>query len=147
MLLIKKACKRAATEKELSTLEKDKEGQSKHYLTYPKPPVLDMKRENRNINVAEKANIPKFSKLDNIVTALRLLELFFDVLVNMIVGCIKLYSHREKANISFEITNEKIRLHLSMLPFSKCHKLPGRKIYWKTAPRYFCVSKVRFNAS
>ena len=35
--------KQAATEKEPPTLEKDKEDQSKYYLIYPKPPVLDMK--------------------------------------------------------------------------------------------------------
>ena len=45
----------------------------------------------------------------------RLLELFFgDVLGDMNVGYIKLYNHREKADI-FEITNEKIRLFSSML--------------------------------
>ena len=39
---------------------------------------------------------------------IRLLELFFiDVLVDMIAGYTKLYSHREKADISYEITNEK----------------------------------------
>ena len=39
---------------------------------------------------------------------IRLLELFFiDVLVDMIVGYTKLYSHREKVDISYEITNEK----------------------------------------
>ena len=60
-----------------------------------------MKWENRDINVAERANILKFSKLDDIVTPLRLLELFFDdVLVDMIVGYTKLYSHREKAGIT-----------------------------------------------
>ena len=75
-----------------------------------------MKSENRDINVVERANIPKFSKPDDIVTPLRLLELFFDdVLVDMIVGYTKLYNHREKADISFEITNEKIHLFLSML--------------------------------
>ena len=43
------------------------------------------------------------------MTPLRLLELFFDdVLLDMIVGYTKLYSHRERAGISFEITNEKI---------------------------------------
>ena len=42
------------------TLEKDKEDQSKYYLSYPKPPVLDMKWENHDINVVEWANIPKF---------------------------------------------------------------------------------------
>ena len=54
--------------------------------------------------------------LDDIVTPLKLLELFFDdVLVDMIFGYTKLYSHREKAGISFGITNEKIRFFLSML--------------------------------
>ena len=92
------------------TLEKDKEDQSKYYLSYPKPPVLDMKWETRDIDVVERANTERFSKLDNKVTPLRLLKLFFDdVLVDMIFGYTKLYSHREKANISFEFNNEKIR--------------------------------------
>ena len=59
------------------TLEKDKEDQSKYFLSYPKPPVLDMKWANRDINVVEWVNIPKFSVLDDFVTTLRLLELFF----------------------------------------------------------------------
>ena len=59
------------------TLAKDKEDQSKYYLSYPKPPVLDIKWANRDINVVEWANIPKFSALDDLVTPLRLLELFF----------------------------------------------------------------------
>ena len=66
--------KRAAAEKWSSALKKDKGDQSKYYLSYPKPPVLDMKRENRDINVLERANIPKFSKLDDTVTPLRLPE-------------------------------------------------------------------------
>ena len=37
-----------------------------------------MKWKNRDINVVERANIPKFSKLGDIVTPLRLLELLFD---------------------------------------------------------------------
>ena len=46
-----------------------------------------MKWENGNINVAEPTNIPKFSKVNDIVTSLRLLKLLFDnVLSNMIVG-------------------------------------------------------------
>ena len=37
----------------------------------------------------------KFSKLDDIVAPFRLLELFFDdVLVDVIVGYIKVYSHK-----------------------------------------------------
>ena len=137
-----------------------------------------MKWEYDDINVAERANIPKFSTLDDIVIPLRLLELFFDcVLVDMIFVYTKLCSHRKKADIhcvksvlirsysgpyfpafglntekcglslriqsecgkiqtritpttdtfhaviSFEITNKKIRLFLSMLLLSGCHKL------------------------
>ena len=69
--------KQAAVEKELLTLEKDKEDQIKYYLSYPKPPVLDVKSANRDINVVEWANIPNFSALDDLVTPFRLLELFF----------------------------------------------------------------------
>ena len=59
------------------------------------------------------------------MTPLRLLELFFDdVLVDMIVGYTKLYSYREKTDISFNIS-----LFLSMLLFIGCHKLPDRKMY------------------
>ena len=84
--------KQAAVEKEPSSLEKDKEDQSsKYYFSYRKPPGLDMKWENRDIKVVEWTNIPKFSKLDDIVTPLRLLKLFFDdLLVDRIVGYTKL---------------------------------------------------------
>ena len=47
------------------TLEKDKEDQNKYYLSYPKLPDLDMKWENRDINVVEWENIPKFPSLLN----------------------------------------------------------------------------------
>ena len=68
------------------------------------------------------------------MTALRLLEIFFDdVSVDMIIGYTKLYSHREKADVSSEITNEKIHLFLSM----GCHKLPDRKINWEATPDTF----------
>ena len=63
------------------TLEKDKEDQSKYYLSYPKPPVLDMKWENRDINLVEWENTPKFSALDNLVIPLRLLKIFFVIFV------------------------------------------------------------------
>ena len=131
--------KRAPVEKKKpSTYEKDKEDRSKYYLSYPKPPVLDMKWQTRDTNVVEWANTEKFSKLDNIVTPLRFLEFFFDdVLVDMIVGYTKWYSHREKTDISFEITNEKICLFLVMLLVSGCHKLPDRKMYWETTPDTF----------
>ena len=59
------------------TLEKDKQDQSKYYLSNPKPPVLNMKSANRDINVVEWANIPNFIALDDLVTPLRLVEIFF----------------------------------------------------------------------
>ena len=62
-----------------------------------------MKWENRDINVLELANIPRFSRLDDIGTPLRLFESFFvNMLVDMVVGYIKLYGHREKADTSLE---------------------------------------------
>ena len=94
----------------------------KYYLNYPKSPVLDIKWENCDIIVLEQENIPKFSNLDDIVTPVKLLELFFnDVLVEMIVGYTKLYSHREKAGISFQITNKK-KFLLLMFMLIGCHK-------------------------
>ena len=70
-----------------------------------------MKWENHDINAAEQANIQTLSKLHNIWTPLWLLELFYDdALVDMIVGCTKLYGHGEKADISFEITDETLSL-------------------------------------
>ena len=58
--------------KEPLTLEKDKEDQSKYYLSYPRPSVLNMKQKNRDINVVEQANTTKFSVLDAIVSPSRL---------------------------------------------------------------------------
>ena len=67
-----------------------------------------MKEENRDISTVEQANIPMFSRLDNIMNPLRLIELFSDdVLVGTVVGYTKLYSHRQEADISFEITIKK----------------------------------------
>ena len=99
-----------------------------------------MKWESGDINVVERASIPKFSKLGDIVTPLRFLELFFDdVLVDMIVGYSKLCNHRERADISFEIANEKIRLFLSMLLFSGCRKPPDcKKILEDNPPILLC---------
>ena len=105
-----------------------------------------MKWETRDINVVKRANIEKFSKIDNIVTLLRLLELLFDdISVDMIVGYTKLHSHREKTDISFKITNGKICLFLSILLLSGCHKLLDRKIYWEmtTDPDTRCDSMPR----
>ena len=71
------------------------------YLSYPKPPVLDMKWKNRDINVVEQAIILKFSTLDNIRTPLRLFELFFDnELIDVSVGYTRFYGHGEKAGTS-----------------------------------------------
>ena len=51
-----------------------------------------------DINVIERANTPKFSKLDDIVTPLRILEVFFDdLIVDMVVGYT---SQKEKADIN-----------------------------------------------
>ena len=102
-----------------------------------------MKWEIRDINVVELSHLSKCSKLDDIVTPLRLLELFFDdVLVVMIIVYIKLYRKesklcREKAKISLGITNERICFFLSILLPSECHQLTDRKMYWETTPNAF----------
>ena len=59
----------------------------------------------------------------------------------MIIGYTTLYSHRERADISLEITNEKIRLFLSMLLLRGCHKFPDREMYWETTPNTFVQAK------
>ena len=46
------------------TLEKDNVDSSKFYLSYPKPPVLEMQWANCDINVVEWTNISKFNALD-----------------------------------------------------------------------------------
>ena len=101
-------------------------------------PFLDMNWGNCDIDVVEQASIPKFSHPDNIGTPLRHFESFFDdTLVDMIVGHIQLYSHRDKEDTSFEITNEIFRLFLAMLMLKRCHKLPECKMYWETTPDTF----------
>ena len=57
----------------------------------------------------------------------------------MIVDYTKLHSYRKKADVSFEISNEKIRLFLSMLLLSGCYKLPDRKINLQFLNRYAIV--------
>ena len=47
------------------TLEKEKEDRSRYYLSCPKLPVLDVKLANRDINVVEWADNPKFPPLLN----------------------------------------------------------------------------------
>ena len=56
----------------------------------------------------------------------------------MIVGYTKLYSHIEKVDISFEITNEKIRLYLSMLLFTRYNKLPEHQSIERRSPILLC---------
>ena len=64
------------------------------------------------------------------MTPVRFRELFFnDVSVDMIFSYTKLYRYRGKGDISFEITNEIIRLVLSTLLLNRCHKLPERKMH------------------
>ena len=56
-----------------------------------------MKWATCDINVLECAKTSKFSKLDYIVSPLRLHELFFDnLVVDMMFGCINLYSRESK---------------------------------------------------
>ena len=90
-----------------------------------------MKWENCDINVVEPIN--------EIVTRLRPLELFFDdALVNKIVGYTKLYSHREKAGVSFEITNEKNCFCLSMLRLRGCLSFQTIKRFGRKLPILLC---------
>ena len=94
-----------------------------------------MKWKNGDINVIKQTSIPKFSTLDNVRTPRRLFELFFDdTLVDTIFWPSKLYGNREKADTSFEITNETFRLFLGMLLLIGCHKLSDFKIYRETTP-------------
>ena len=81
------------------------------------------------------------NNINDIVTPLRLLELFFEdvLLVDMIFGYTRLYreSHTEKVDISFEITNGKIRLFFSMLLLIEFHKPAEPKMYWGATPYTF----------
>ena len=96
-----------------------------------------MKRGNCDNHVVEQVNVSKFSKLDDRGTSLRLFESFFnDALVDMIIGCTKLYSHREKADTSFEITDEIFCLFLEMLLLKGGHKLPNHEMYWELSNVY-----------
>ena len=98
-----------------------------------RPPLLDMKWGNHDINFVERSKIPKFSKLDDIRTPPTLGESFFNyALGDMVFGYIKLYGHKEKEEINFETTKETFRLVLDMLLLSGCHKLPDHKMRWET---------------
>ena len=119
------------------TLEKDKEGETKYYLSYPKPPVLDIKWANRAVNIVYWANIPKFCALGNLVTPL---ELFF-VKYQLIWFLATSSCTVEKSGIDLEITNEKVRLVLNMLLITGYHKLPNYKMYWEATPDNFVEAR------
>ena len=89
------------------TLEKDKEDQSKYYLSYPKPSVLDMKWENRDI-VCRMVKHSKFSSFnkwrlgENIV--LRLMKcvtprVSFDIFMDNYFTFFRLLTHLGVNNI------------------------------------------------
>ena len=59
----------------------------------------------------------------------------------MMVGYTKLYSHREKVDIGFGITNEKIRSFLNVILLKWCHKLPDDEMYWETTPDTFVQAR------
>ena len=64
--------------------------------------------------------------------------IFDDVLVDMIFlkifDDVFLTTPREKGDISFEITNEKIDFFLSMLLIGECDDLSGCKMYQEAIP-------------
>ena len=73
-------------------------GRAKQFERYPKPPLLDKKWGNCDINVLEQTKIPQF-----IGIPLRLFEsLFVNMLDDMIDGYTELYGHREKADTSIK---------------------------------------------
>ena len=94
-----------------------------------------MKWANRD-NVVEWENIPKLSALDDLVTPLRLVELF-SMTYQLIKFCATSSCEGEKVGINFEITNEKMRLFLSMLLLTGYHKLPDHRMYWEETPDTF----------
>ena len=59
-----------------------------------------MKQENRDINVAERANTPKFTELDEIVAPLRLELLFNDAFVDMTVDNEQLNKTNSRSSLS-----------------------------------------------
>ena len=89
------------------TLEKDNEDQSKYYLSYPKPSVLDMKWENRDIvcrmvNDSKVSSFTKWRLRENIV--LRLMEcvtpsVSFDIFMDNYLTFFRLLTHLEVNNI------------------------------------------------
>ena len=85
-----------------------------------------MKWENCDINVVKQANMPTFSKLDDIGTPLRFFELFFgDALVGMIVNWIHTPSGtvvERKQTLVLKTYNKTFHLFLGMLLLSGCHE-------------------------
>ena len=91
-------------------------------------------------------------------TPLRLFKSFFDdTLVDTTVGYTKLYSHREKVDTNFEITNGTFRIFLGMLMLSRyCndvtehYQVPSEKqdrwkVYKKNSSRRCVKCKVNLH--
>ena len=92
---------------------------------------------NCDIDVAEWANIPKFSAVDDLLIPDRLLDLFF--VTFQLIWFLAISSCTvEKAGINFEITNNKIWLFLSMLLLTGYLKFPDDRMYWEVTPILFC---------
>ena len=85
-------------------------------------------------------NEQTFRALDELVTLLRLLELFF-MMCQLILFCATSSCTVEKASINFEITDEKMRLFLSTLLLTGYHKLPDLKMYWEATPGTFVKAR------
>ena len=109
-----------------------------------------MNWKNRDINVAEQASIPKFSKLDDIGIPLRLFELFFDDAlvelffddVDMIVVYTKLVIKRNQILILKLLMKRFAYLrHASVAVLSfQTVRCTGRQP--PPTPRYFCTSNI-----
>ena len=59
----------------------------------------------------------------------------------MFVGYTKLYGQREKAEVSFEITNEAFCSFFGMLLLSGGRKIPDWKMYWER-PIYWVINEL-----
>ena len=92
---------------------------------------------NRDIDVVEWTNIPKFSAVDDLLIPARLLDLFF--VTFQLIWFLAISSCTvEKAGINFEITNDKIWLFLSMPLLTGYLKLPDHRMYWEVTPILLC---------
>ena len=88
---------------------------------------------NRDIDVVEWTNIPKFSAVDDLLTPVRLLDLFF-VTFQLIWFLATSSCTVEKAGINFEIANDKIWLFYLITGYLK---LPDHRMHWEVTPDTF----------